>query len=87
LGCRATFASRPKVAASAAKVGKFKQFTTAFMQELDSKDKIAAQLQPVARKFFRRPFAVSGRLPRLTFPLTPAAQVLSLKGLAIMNFL
>jgi hypothetical protein len=43
---RATFASRSKDGARAAKVDKIEQKKYAFMQELDSKDKIAMRLQP-----------------------------------------
>jgi hypothetical protein len=82
----ATFASGLKGAAGAAKVDKYQQLTSAFMQELDSKDKIAARLQPATRKIFRRRFAASAPLPRSKFAPSRAKPVLALKRLAIMNF-
>jgi hypothetical protein len=56
----ATFASGQKGAARAAKVDKYKQFISVFLQGLDSKDKIATRLQPSMRNIFRRRPAASG---------------------------
>jgi hypothetical protein len=57
------------------------------MQGLDSKDKIATQLQPVGRKYSRRRLAALRRLPQSTLALIRTTFVLAFKGLAIMNFL
>ena len=56
-GDGATFASRQKGDARAAKGDKIEQLTYVFMQGLDSKDKIAMRLQPVERKYSRRRLA------------------------------
>jgi hypothetical protein len=85
-GDRATFASRPKGHARAAKGHKIEQLTYVFMQRLDSKDKIAMRLQPVERKYSRRRLAALRRLQRSTLALTRTTFVLAFKGLAIMNF-
>jgi hypothetical protein len=64
---RATFALRPKHGAGGAKVDKNNHSEYVFLQGLDSKDKIAPQLQPGARKYLRRGFAARGQLQRSTF--------------------
>jgi hypothetical protein len=76
-----------KVDPRAAKVDKIEQSTYGFMQELDSRDKIATRLQPVGRKYPHRRLAALSRLPRSTFALTRTTLVLAFKSLAIMNFL
>jgi hypothetical protein len=66
---------------------KNKRFKHVFMQELDSKDKIATRLQPTARKFSRRRLSACGQPSRSTFALKLITFVLVIKSLAIMNFL
>jgi hypothetical protein len=78
---------RLKGEARAAKAANIKQLIYAFLQGLDSKDKIAMRLQPIGRKYSYRRLAALRRRQRPTFLRMRTTLVLAFKGLAIMNFL
>jgi hypothetical protein len=61
--------------------------SSALMQQLDSKDKIATRLQPATRAIILLGLSAQRRLSGEARAARRTAQCLGSKGLAIMNFL